>query len=974
MEPTIKRINLGTILVSLLFGVISAVLAYKYMDYPLNYTDFIAGSITWGGEGKSKDIALIFSFILVTSLSLVGLGNFQNRINNKYNDKVSKYFSSTLLYVSIPFVIWTGEQVLSKRIPSYELLYFNAWIIFGGVIATFLVLNFSDKIAQENKTSELITFSFIIFTFATLSPDVLGAILTRLGREGGYSRSLLTYAWYIIPSLWIIALYLSKDKIKYYRYSIVISQIILIGYFILLLPSPYRVAGVLTFFPVKILLYITVALIMLYSVYDIYKRFKLTKHTNDLSFSLLSPFPLIALFILVFFSATSMPNVSSDDYHYGEKLLPFYMISKYHIIPYVDYSLAHGFIDMLPAIGSFLFLDGTASTLYEGNRILAAIIVLFSFLVAYRYVGLLVATLLTLLIVPIGIWYFLAIVMSLIVVNVKTEKLGVVFFLISLSIFLLAPGQGAVFILAILPLVLYRAWKTKTLILNLKSTSISFIVLIIASLFMPWIIDMIFSAVRYILENGPINFQAYGIAWHHSWNSSRTINSSLEIYEVIRTSWAFVPIFILSFWLLGYYKDQEKKEVFFYALFTVMFILILHKYSLGRIDPFVLSRLGAVSKIAVPLLFLNIYFLSFSKTKFAHWTLFFVFWMGLLTPHYLKNPINNAKHGIPEIGKLTIGKEIGIPKLGNGRTNAKHINRTIKIKKLADQFLDDNETFVDITNRGGLYFYLDRKIPIEAVPYNQAHSNMQQRSVNKLSKNPPPMALLKADNINHDGRSVAIRTHHLYRWIIENYIPVTINNIIIGVHKSEINRFNARFPKSILSESTEDKMILWDKIFLLKDLKQLPISWGNSKEILNKKMKENKKVQFIAKDFHNTKAITNQKYQVLGKDPFIVYDISKYNLSGKDAGLLSFDFICNNKHKKPKLELYWSADDYGFTEKAVVRFNVHNGHVIVPLDAMPRWINAKHIKNVRIDLQKHTDCKVFSIENLKLNQRLLNDN
>lgn len=1061
-----RNINTGTILVSLLFGVLGGALAYKFIDYSLTYTDFIAGSITWGGEGKSKDVSLILTFMIILSLSLVSLGRFQTWIQSKYNDKLAGCFSTTLMYISIPFVIWVGEQFLSKSIPNYELLFFNAWIVLGGLIATFFVLQSKNQLKENNATSQLIVFSFIIFAFATLSPDVLGTVLIRLGEGEGYSRQLLTYTWYIIPSLWLIALYVFKNKIKYYKYSALFFQTTVIGYFVLILPSPYKTEGHLTFFPTQTSLYIITALLIAYSVYDLYKRFKLNKSTDELSFSLLSPFSLAALLILMFLSATSMPIVNPDDYHFGEKLLPFYLISKYHVIPFVDYALAHGFVDSLPALGSNLFLDGTASALNEGGRIVYALIVILSLLVVHRYTGPLVAFLFIMLSIMItwSPWYFIAAVMSLIIMKVKVVKLGVSFFLISLVMFLLAPGQGVVFIIAMLPLVLYRAWSSKTILLNMKDTGISFIVLIIAALFMPWILDMIFAAIRYVLENGPVNFQAYGIAWHHSWDSSKTINSSLAIYEVIRSSWAFVPIIILSFWLLGYYKDTKKKEAFFYALFAVIFVLIMHKYALGRIDPFGLSRPGVISKAVIPLLFISVYLLHFSKQKFVYWVLFFVFWMGLLTPNYLQNPINHAKRTIPNLGVLTKGEDIGIPNLGNGITNAEHISRILAIKKIADQLLDANETFVDVTNRGGLYFYLDRRMPIEAVPYNQPHPSMQQRSVATLSVNPPPMALLKADNINHDGRSVSVRTYRLYRWVMNNYIPIAIDDFIIGVHKDKIERFKHRFQDSFYKEEEgviqdltnvnwlhgisrgsaiilvvnnpenikmykvngrikfingnirtvtdikvsgkyiqvhlsgdqidninskdikiligsqivipkilEDKMALWDKVFLLKDLQQLPISWGNSQKTLNDRMKNIKDIDFTAKLLNNTKVIESEIYQVTGNDPFVVYDISKQNISGKEAGLLSFDFTCNRKNTKPRMQIFWSADDYSTSEVTSVHFNVHNGHVTVPLDAAPRWLSAKHIQNIRIDLADKNACQTFSIKNLSLGQRILND-
>lgn len=970
MNQSVKSFNIGTILISFLFGVVSAVLSYQYMDMPLTYTDFIAGSITWGGEGKSKDVSLIFTFILTSSLSIILLDKLQTWVNNKSNENVAKEFSIILLYTTIPFVIWIGEQFLSKGIPHYELLFFNAWIILGGISATFLIMIFFHEPKIENNGSQFIVYSFILFTFVTLSPDVFGVILTRFGIVETLLHHLLSNAHYIVPFMWLVMLYFSKNKVQYYKYSLLIFQILIIGYFILLIPSPYKSEGNLSFFPIKSSLYIIVIILVTYGIFDIYKRFKLNKFTNELSFSMLSPLTLVALFILIFFSSSALPKVSPDDYHFGEKLLPFFMISKYHIVPYADYALAHGFIDMIPAVGSNLFLDGTASTLYEGNRILTAIILIIVFLVVYHYMGLFVATLLTLLAIPIGIWYFIAIVMSLIIINIKIEKIGVSFFVISWFLVLLAPGQGIVFILAILPLVIYRAWRAKLLILNIKFVGLSFVILIIAALLMPWVLDMTFSAIKYVLENGPLNFQAYGIPWHKSWNTSKTLNSSLAIYETIRTSWVFLPIIILSFWLLGYYK--EKKEALFYALFGVVFVLVMHKYSVGRIDPFGLTRLGIVSSATIPLLFLSVHLLQFSKVTFSYWVIVAVFWMGLLTPNYLKNPIDNAKRGIFDIGTLTKGSEVDIPKLGQGKTDSTHINRTIEIKRIVDQFLDINETFVDITNRGALYFYLNRKMPIEAVAYNQPHSYMQQRSVDRLVKDPPPMALLKSDNINHDGRSVSIRTYYLYRWVIENYIPVSINNIIIGVHKSKVNRFNNRFPNTILPVSSEDKMSLWDKVFLLYDLQQLPLSWGRSQEPLTKQMTEKDEVKFNVKSLHNVQAIDGEKYQIIGKDPFIVYDISKYNLSGKDAGLLSFNFTCDNKNVKPRLQLFYSADDYAITPKTVVTFTVSNGPIIVPLDVMPRWISAKHIKKIRMNLYKQTDCKVFSIENLKINQRILN--
>ena len=154
MNQAKHNINIGIILVSLLFGTMAGVLAYKYLDYPMSYTDFIASSITWGGEGKTKEILMVFSFIFVTVISLYGLSRFLRWIEKEYDEKVANYYSNILIYASIPFVIWSGEQVLSKEIPNYSLLAFNVWIVMGGLLSSVISLR-SNNINESKTTSTI---------------------------------------------------------------------------------------------------------------------------------------------------------------------------------------------------------------------------------------------------------------------------------------------------------------------------------------------------------------------------------------------------------------------------------------------------------------------------------------------------------------------------------------------------------------------------------------------------------------------------------------------------------------------------------------------------------------------------------------------------------------------------------------------------------------------------------------------------
>ncbi len=68
-------------------------------------------------------------------------------------------------------------------------------------------------------------------------------------------------------------------------------------------------------------------------------------------------------------------------------------------------------------------------------------------------------------------------------------------------------------------------------------------------------------------------------------------------------------------------------------------------------------------------------------------------------------------------------------------------------------------------------------------PYNMVSLAQQKRSVERLSKNLPPLALLEGANIIHDGGGLALRNPYLYRFIVDNYVPRFEDGFIIGYKK-----------------------------------------------------------------------------------------------------------------------------------------------------------------------------------------------
>ena len=120
--------------------------------------------------------------------------------------------------------------------------------------------------------------------------------------------------------------------------------------------------------------------------------------------------------------------------------------------------------------------------------------------------------------------------------------------------------------------------------------------------------------------------------------------------------------------------------------------------------------------------------------------------------------------------------------------------------------------------------------------------------------------------------------------------------------------------------------------------------------------------------------LENGAYKVTGTDPQLIFDVSRFNLSGREAGLLMFDFGCMAKTAEPRIQVFWWGDDRGEpSEQFSIKFTADEGSLIVPLDASPRWLTMKYIKGIRIDLDNASACGAFSVTNLGLFQRYLSE-
>ena len=239
--------------------------------------------------------------------------------------------------------------------------------------------------------------------------------------------------------------------------------------------------------------------------------------------------------------------------------------------------------------------------------------------------------------------------------------------------------------------------------------------------------------------------------------------------------------------------------------------------------------------------------------------------------------------------------------------------------------------------------------------------------------NPYLLSLLKV------GDSVKISTGEIRR--IAKIAADTNSIWLDGTHMEPSiaghpNKVQVAVTPQVMAEYTQ---ALFQAAFSQTDFQKIPVSWGLSERSLKKKMSLVKKLDEIAPALQQLH-VDSGGYKVDGVDPSLSLDISNLGLSGRDAGLLRFDFSCANKIVepntqakaiKPRIQVFWWGDSHqGPFEASSVRFTADDGVLIVPLDASPRWLLLEHLKGLRIDLDNASACSAIKVKDIALYRRM----
>ncbi|WP_211472364.1 hypothetical protein [Collimonas humicola] len=1032
-----------------------------------SYADFIVGNITWQAQAKFQDIIAAPVFIAILFLSVLFLSHQLKKKPQQFIASSSTPLSEQWIWWSVPFAIGICGLLLGMTV-DLKLFFIS---VTGIVYLTIISACSSSK--NISICPELGSLSLFAILLTALIPLEIALVLGRapVGWMVDLSPARYVPAIYLIAGFGFIAgLYLTllhPGKLQQHLQKLLLTgQIGLPLLFLTLFPARLlQPDGILTTYETTIWLKILVLIMIMWGFADVVRRY--WKHAPcaiDGWKGMLSPIALFALLFALVAGRTSDPSISPDDYHFGESLLGAW--SYLHgIIPYVGYIPSQGIISNdFSAFLSHIFYDGSAASMLEAGRLGFAILACAAFLSLYYFSGSIALAFVSTLSMgsaSIGLdlsqgrWrtflFFTPIICLWFSTSLRARParwIGVWILTIPVVI-LAAPPQGVLLFAASGAMAVNCAWRMvrHASEREWRSIGIAITILVVLAYFTP-LIPMLSGAIRYLLDNGPINQVAYGTLW--TFDTTAGAASGL-MFEAIRMSWVATPLVCL-FIIYDCARDPaHKADVLSPCLVILLFTLLLIPYSMGRIDAGALSRPGLVAVYGWTIMIPIVAWGKISQSNKSSF-IFLVACMGSMLnpiPLSISNLFSVASSSIGT-ESLKDGKSAGLSNLGMAHVQDQHWDRLTRLNALLNAKLRADESYLDLTSRNAQYFYLDRK-PMMAVSaaYNLVPPSQQIRTVEQLAHNMPRIVLMEGSNIIHDGGGLALRNPYLYRFILDNYDPHLENGFIIGYKKgtraidqevmidiavknytdanyergisrlvpalivedpasmkfltigtpvrlapndirkiskvavegstiwfdgSMIDPAKTGYPNQIKVAAApwmnaDYRISLYEKAFSQTDFKMIPVAWGRSEKSLKKKMTLIRNFDGLSPNLIQL-SIENGTYKVTGTDPQLNFDISRFGISGHDAGLLRFDFSCAGKTAQPRIQVFWWGDDHeGPFEASSIRFTADSGALIVPLDASPRWLMTKHLKGIRIDLDNASACDTFKIEKMALFQR-----
>lgn len=222
---------------------------------------------------------------------------------------------------------------------------------------------------------------------------------------------------------------------------------------------------------------------------------------------------------------------------------------------------------------------------------------------------------------------------------------------------------------------------------------------------------------------------------------------------------------------------------------VTLLALLLNAYAAGRLDT---APARAVIASSAVLVFLPVWFARLfadeGPAMQARAGIVFALLLGAVA-----QPVAPLWRGGPLLPPVAVAPlppvSAMLPRLGAGSADPAHVRRIEAVATVAGALLEDGETFLDLSNRSALYFYLNRPaLPPVASFYNAAPVAFQRDFLAALGDNPPPLALLDVGAQGFDGVNLPLRSYWIADYAQAHYRPFRWGGYLFGIRRDLAGR------------------------------------------------------------------------------------------------------------------------------------------------------------------------------------------
>ena len=798
------------VIIALIF--ITRIVLYVYnIQQSQTYSQLIVGNIAWLNDLKTPELYSVIAIIMGLPLVYWNILIFLNITSNKFSGNEFLDIINSLWLIILPGALSIVFLLTQSQVNFFLLNLSIALLLF-------VILNILFSVWLKIDVNPLLFFNLSAFAvFSSFVPIELYILLTKSklmkGNIPEFFNSRFYFIVLVIQLMLLTALFFIKKNVmkdlvvKIAFWLGIFSQCGLLLLYLTLIPSIFiDQNGLIYSYNITIYYKLFVICLVFIGMVDLIRKCRMyyTPHVCVESLNkIYSPIAVFALAYCFLFSNTSLPIIASDDFHFGEKLLGWWSL-KQGLLPYLDIRPAHGMIDdYFSQFLSELFYSGLAADYTEAERISFVIIGLLTVIFINSQVKNCAISILIFISLLCGTygrqtWLFLVAIFSIFInddlIN-KPSRWILTFIFIAPIVILFSPGQGSIAIVSLSSIGFICFYKICRKLEKRSSHFFYFLVLSAVVIgITPNFYSMLYEALAYVADSGKINQIAHGISWSKSWNSN---DFSIVWREVLRSSWIIVAVFLLiniftkiRSSCMSFHINTLVINLPIILISLFLFLLFVLPYSMGRIDASGLSRTGLVSIFSwgfiFPIACMQIYNIRF---RYAYVCFGAIICSMISVNMVNKLDINRVKISVVDnINTVEIidGKDFGVPNLGKGIVDQKHLLRLSKLNSVLSQYLEVGEPYLDLTSHNADYFYMNRLPPVVvSAPYNMVTSRQQLIDVSRLNNRPPRIALIEGSNINFDGGGLLLRSPILARFVLDSYDPYYKDGFILGLLRKE---------------------------------------------------------------------------------------------------------------------------------------------------------------------------------------------